>query len=91
VPDPNNPISASGNLDLYHFDNFIKTIRGEATLTAPVSEGHKSVLLCHLANIAHRTGRNLTCDPTNGRIVNSTEAMKLWKRTYEKGWEPTLS
>ncbi|HZF64354.1 MAG TPA: Gfo/Idh/MocA family oxidoreductase [Chitinophagaceae bacterium] len=91
VPDPNNPISASGNLDLYHFDNFIKTIRGEATLTAPVSEGHKSVLLCHLANIAQRTGRNLTCDPANGRIVNSTEAMKLWKRTYEKGWEPTLS
>ncbi len=40
----------------YHFNNFIKTIRGEAKLNSPVDEGHKSVLLCHLANIAQRTG-----------------------------------
>ena len=30
VADPNNPVSASGNLDSYHFENFINTIRGEA-------------------------------------------------------------
>ncbi|MGZ5220532.1 MAG: Gfo/Idh/MocA family protein, partial [Chitinophagaceae bacterium] len=28
--DANNPVSASGNLDFYHFDNFIKSIKGEA-------------------------------------------------------------
>ena len=88
--DPNNPVSASGNLDLYHFDNFVKTIRGESQLTAPVNEGHKSVLLCHLANIAQRTGTTLHCDPSNGHIQNNKEASKLWRREYAKGWEPKV-
>lgn len=88
--DPTNPVSASGNLDFYHFDNFINAIRGEGTLTSPIHEGHKSVLLCHLANIAQRTGRTLHCDPTNGHILNDNNAMKLWGREYEKGWEPKL-
>lgn len=88
--DPTNPVAASGNLDYYHFNNFIQTVRGEAKLTSPVSEGHKSVLLCHLANIAQRTGQTLICDPSNGHIRNSQAAMKLWGRKYEKGWQPKL-
>ncbi|HEX6193444.1 MAG TPA: Gfo/Idh/MocA family oxidoreductase [Chitinophagaceae bacterium] len=88
--DPNNPVSASGNLDMYHFNNFVQSIRGEAALTAPVDDGHKSVLLCHLANIAQRTGRTLHCDPTNGHIMNDKAAMQLWRREYEKGWEPVV-
>src|SRR5688572_21363298 len=88
--DPNNPVSASGNLDLYHFENFVKGIRGEATITSPIDEGHKSVLLCHLANIAQRTGRTLHCNPKNGHILNDAAAMKLWRREYEKGWEPKV-
>lgn len=88
--DPTNPVAASGNLDYYHFNNFIQTVRGETKLTSPVSEGHKSVLLCHLANIAQRTGQTLICDPSNGHIRNSQSAMKLWGRKYEKGWQPKL-
>ncbi len=90
VADPNNPVSANGDLDSYHFQNFVSTIRGEAKLTAPVDIGAKSVLLCHLANIAQRTGSTLHCDPSNGHILNNNEAMKLWGRTYEKGWEPKV-
>ncbi len=90
VNDANNPVSASGNLDFYHFDNFIQTIRGEAKLNSPVDEGHKSILLCHLANIAQRTGRTLHCDTKNGHILNDAAAMKLWGREYEKGWEPKI-
>ncbi|HVZ57991.1 MAG TPA: Gfo/Idh/MocA family oxidoreductase [Chitinophagaceae bacterium] len=85
-----NTVSSTGNLDFYHFGNFVESIRGNATLTSPVTEGHQSVLLCHLGNIAQRTGRTLHCDPRNGHILHDAEAMKLWKRTYEKGWEPTL-
>ncbi|MDB5246694.1 MAG: Gfo/Idh/MocA family oxidoreductase [Segetibacter sp.] len=88
--DPNNTVSASGDIEIYHFANFVNTIRGEAKLTAPVDEAAKSVLLCHLANIAQRTGETLHCDPTNGHITNSKDAMKLWRRTYEKGWEPKV-
>ena len=88
--DPTNPVSGSGNLDLYHFDNFIKAIRGETKITSPMDEGHKSILLCHLANIAQRTGRTLHCDPKNGHILNDAGAMNLWRREYEKGWEPKV-
>ena len=88
--DPNNPVSASGNLDLYHFNNFVEAIRGNAKINSPVDDAHKSILLCHLANIAQRTGRTLHCDPSNGHIKDDKEAMMLWKRTYEKGWEPKV-
>jgi hypothetical protein len=91
APDPNNTTSANGNLDFYHFKNFVATVRGETELTSPVDEASKSVLLCHLANISQRTGITLNCDPKNGHITNSPEAMKLWGRTYETGWEPKLA
>jgi len=88
--DPANPVSATGNLDFYHFENFVNSIRGEATLNSPVNEGQKSVLLCHLANISQRTGRALDCDPKNGHILHDAEAMTLWQREYEKGWAPVI-
>jgi predicted dehydrogenase len=90
VADASNPVSASGNLDLYHFDNFIRTIQGNATLNSPVNEGAKSVLLCHLANISQRTGTTLHCDKSNGHILGNDQAMQLWMREYEKGWEPKV-
>jgi hypothetical protein len=43
-----------------------------------------------LANIAHRVGRRINVDPDSGRIVKDRIAAKLWKREYEKGWEPKL-
>lgn len=89
-PDPTNPISASGNLDLFHFDNFIKAVKGEAKINSPVDEGHKSILLCHLANIAQRTAATLHCDSKAGHIKDNKEAMALWSRSYQKGWEPVL-
>ncbi len=88
--DASNTVSSTGNLDFFHFHNFIDSIRGEASLTAPVTEGSKSVLLCHLANIAQRTGATLYCDPKNGHILHNDDAMDLWKRNYEKGWEPKV-
>lgn len=88
--DGTNTVSATGNLDFFHFNNFIDSIRGNATITSPIDEGHKSILLCHLANIAQRTGRTLHCNPSNGHILDDKKAMKLWRREYEKGWEPKL-
>ena len=88
--DGTNTVSATGNLDFFHFNNFIDSIRGDATINSPMNEAHKSILLCHLANIAQRTGRTLHCDPKNGYVLNDPGAMKLWKREYEKGWEPKV-
>jgi predicted dehydrogenase len=78
--------------DVEHIANFLEAIRTEKprSLNAEILQGHRSTLLCHLGNIAQRTGRTLTCDPKDGHILNDADAMKLWEREYEKGWEPTV-
>jgi predicted dehydrogenase len=78
--------------DIEHLENFLHAVRRDAPsgLNAEIEEGHKSALLCHLGNIAHRTGRSLNCDPANGHILDDEEAMSHWKREYEPGWEPKV-
>jgi predicted dehydrogenase len=77
-----------GTLTDLHIANFLDAIRGDTVPAAPIDEGSKTQLLCHLGNIAQRTGRALHCDPTTGRIVDDAEAMTYWGREYEPGWEP---
>jgi predicted dehydrogenase len=81
----------AGGMDGLHIMNFVNTIRGTAPLQhQPISEGAKSTLLGHLANISSRVNSPLEIDDSNGHILNNPEAMKLWERTYEKGWEPKI-
>jgi predicted dehydrogenase len=75
---------------LSHMENFVGAIRAGEALRAPVSDGIKTNVLCHLGNIAQFTGRKLHVDPSNGHVVGDAEAMKLWSRTYEPGWEPSV-
>jgi len=81
-------LGGGGDMSTLHVQNFFQAIRGKEKQRAPIDEGATSTLLCHLSNIAYRTGEVLECDPKNGHITNSERAMKLWKRDYEKGWEP---
>jgi predicted dehydrogenase len=85
-----NTVSVNGNIENFHFENFAEAIRGNRPVISTIEEGHKSILLCHLANIAQRTGETLHCDPVNGHILGNAAAMKLWRREYEKGWEPEV-
>ncbi len=77
-------------LDALHIRNFLDGIKDKARLNSDIEGGHKSTLLMQLGNIALRTGRTLRIDPSNGRILNDRDAMKLWSREYEKGWEPRI-
>ena len=71
-----------------HLTNFIDAVRNGAKLNCPIEEGHKSTMLCHLGNIAYRTGQPLDVDPSNGHVKNSPAADKLWACEYRKGWFP---
>ena len=82
--------SADPGLDDTHALNFIESIRGNASLNAPIAEGFLSTLLGQLGNIAHRTGRSLKIDPETSHIVGDAEAQKLWTREYAPGWEPSV-
>ncbi len=91
IADPTNTVSASGiGLDRAHVENFLESVRGNQKLNCPIEEGYKSVTMLHLGNIAWRVGRELHCDPADGHIQNDDEAMKLWRREYEPGWEPKV-
>ncbi len=82
-----------GYTDAEHINNFLTAIRENKplNLNAEILIGHKSTLLCHLGNIAHRTGRTLNCDPANGHIIGDEQAQQFWKREYEPGWEPVVT
>ena len=91
VVDPTNILSGTGiALDQLHFQNFVEAIRTGKQPNSPIEEGHKSVTLLHLGNIAWRVGHELHCDPANGHIQKDAEAMKLWRREYERGWTPVV-
>ncbi len=88
--DPRNNMNPSQALDAIHFQNFFDGIKKGSKLASDITSGHQSTLLCQLGNIAYRTGATLELDPGNGHIKNNKQAAKLWKREYQKGWEPTV-
>jgi predicted dehydrogenase len=72
-----------------HYQNFIDCVKHRRSdeLIADIEEGHHSAMLCHLANIAYRTGRRLTFDPAIERFPNDSDANTLLGRTYRAGFE----
>jgi predicted dehydrogenase len=76
--------------DATHLRNFLDAVRGRGRLNSEIEEGHRSTLLCHLGNIAHRIGRSLRCDTSSGRVLQDEEAMRQWSREYARGWEPRV-
>jgi predicted dehydrogenase len=82
-------VNGSGG-DVTHIRNFLDACRGNGRLNSNIDEAHKSTLLCHLGNIAYRTGRSLECDPRDGHILQDKQAAAMWTREYAKGWEPRV-
>ena len=76
--------------DSDHFLNFIEAIRGNARLNSEIEEGQKSTLLCHLGNIAWRTGHTLHLDPKSRSLRRDPAASALWGREYRPGWKPKV-
>jgi predicted dehydrogenase len=76
--------------DVLHFANFVDAIRDGKKLNAEIEDGQKSTLLCHLGNIAWRTGSTVDFDPRANKIVNNRKAAQFWGREYRKGWEPKV-
>lgn len=73
-----------------HFANFIAGIRKGEKLNAPINVGNVAVTMLQLSNVAWEVNRELQLDPKDGRIQHDSEAMKMWGREYEKGWEPKV-
>ncbi|HJZ66231.1 MAG TPA: Gfo/Idh/MocA family oxidoreductase [Candidatus Acidoferrum sp.] len=70
-----------------HFANLIAGVKKGEKLNAPIAVGNVAVTMLQLSNIAWITNRELHLDPQNGHILEDADAMKMWARQYEKGWE----
>ncbi|WP_163712414.1 Gfo/Idh/MocA family protein [Mangrovibacterium lignilyticum] len=83
-------LGGGGDMTDNHIVNFLNVIRGKSSqLNSPIDMGAKSQLLTHYANIASRIGKSFDVDTESGRIFDR-DAMDLWSREYEPGWEPRL-
>ncbi|TKG93806.1 twin-arginine translocation signal domain-containing protein [Puteibacter caeruleilacunae] len=82
-------LGGGGDMSTQHAENFFNTIRGKAELNSPILEGAISQAMTHYANIASRIGKGFEIDTVTGKAFDR-DAMKLWSREYEKGWEPKL-
>lgn len=69
-----------------HLLNFAECIAGTAKPAASIVDGHKSAILCHLANIATTFGRKIEFDPAT-EMIKDPEAAKMSGREYRKPWE----
>ena len=76
--------------DTLHFANFIEGIRDSRKLNSEIEDGQKSTMLCHLGNIAWRTGHTVNFDPQKRSIIGDRDASKFWSRDYRRGWEPKV-
>jgi predicted dehydrogenase len=83
--------SFSGPTDVVsHFTNFTDAIRDGKKLNSDIEEGQQATMLCHLGNIAWRTGHTVNVDPQTHTIVGDEAAQALWQREYRPGWEPKV-
>ena len=76
--------------DTLHFANFAGGVREGKKLNSEIEDGQKSTMLCHLGNIAWRSGHTINYDAKSGKLVGDREAANLWRREYRKGWEPKV-
>ena len=80
-----------GKLDstINHMGNFFDCIKSRNMPISDVVSQHRSVSLCHLANISMRLGRKLTWDPEKELFVGDDEANNWLSRKHRTPYEVT--
>lgn len=83
------PLSA-GDVRLYesndHYANWLDCIKTRELPICDVAIGHRSATVCHLGNIAIRTGRRISWDPAAEAIVGDDAAQAMLARPYRAPW-----
>ena len=71
----------------WHMQNWLDCIRTRQQPVADVEIGHRSISVCHLANITRSLGRRLKWDPAKEQFVGDDEANQYVDRPRRKGYE----
>ena len=82
-------ITAGGAKADPHFVNFIECLRARKPemLAASIVEGHLSASMCHLSNIAWRTGKTLTFDSGTESFPDAPDAQSLATGKHRKPYD----
>lgn len=67
-----------------HVKDFFDCVKSRKTPSADVAIGHRSATVCHLGNIAVRTGRKIHWDPVAEAIIGDAESAKWLIKEYRK-------
>lgn len=82
---------AGGDVKLYvskgHHADWLECIKTRKLPICDVAIGHRSATVCHLGNLAVRTGKKLTWDPVKEEIVGDSEVAKLTTKEYRAPWK----
>jgi hypothetical protein len=72
-------------------EEWLDCVRTRKTPSADVEIGHRSISICHLANITRQLGRKLRWNSDTEQFQGDAEANALLTRTRRKGYElPTI-
>lgn len=71
----------------WHMQNWLDCIRSRELPVADVEIGHRSITVCHLANLTRASGRELRWDPVKERFIDDVAANALLDRERRKGFE----
>jgi predicted dehydrogenase len=71
----------------YHMQEWTACMRSRKLPSADVETGHRSITVCHLANITRELNRRLQWDPERERFVGDESANALLTRPRRAGFE----
>ena len=77
---------ASADGQAHHVQNFLDCVKSRQKPNADIETGHLSTRLCHLGNIAFRTGKKLMFDAAH-ESFHDAQADSLLSRDYSKRFE----
>jgi len=86
MEDPLGPGDTSLFQNVGHQDNWLDCIKSRKKPICDVGIGAGSVILCHLCNIAIRTGRKLEWNPDACAFIGDEVANRMISRPYRAPW-----
>lgn len=70
-----------------HHMNWFECIKSRKKPICDVEIGHRSATVCHLGNMAVRTGKKVKWDPKNQQIIGDAELSKMTGYKYRSPWK----
>ena len=80
------PRIVNSEANFNHVNNFLDCVKSRKAPAADISIGHRSATVCHLGNIAVRSGKKIEWDPKTETVVGDDHASKWLTKEYRSPW-----